>query len=118
MRVSSEQLDELIESLVYVEDPRVQGRCRHTLLNILVMSICAILSGAESCQEIAIYSCQKEGWLRKFLDLGNGLPSHDTFARVLSLIDPLQVESVFSQWGSDGDGRCRFKCQRSDQANP
>lgn len=98
MRINENQLEELMESLAFVEDPRVQGRSSHLLLDILVISICATLCGAESCMEMQIFAEQKADWLKRFLELPNGIPSHDTIARVLSLIDPLQVEAAFRGW--------------------
>lgn len=98
MKINRDQLDDLIVSLAYVEDPRVQGRSSHLLIDILVISICATLCGAESCLEMQFFAEQKEGWLRKFIELPNGIPSHDTLARVLSLLDPLQLEAAFRNW--------------------
>jgi predicted transposase YbfD/YdcC len=98
MRIEQDQLDELMASLAFVEDPRVEKRSRHLLIDILVITICATLCGAETCTEIEIFAEQKEEWLRRFLALPNGIPSHDTFGRVLSLLDPLQVEAAFRHW--------------------
>jgi len=79
-------------------DPRVVGRCRHSLVDIVVISICALLCGAESWVDIEQFGNEKKNWLKKFLSLQNGIPSHDTFARVFSLLKPEAFETLFFQW--------------------
>ena len=90
--------EELIECLKFVDDPRVVGRSKHLLIDILVISICAVLCGAEGVFDIEEFALEKEIWLRKFLLLPSGIPSHDTIARVLSLVDPLGLEIAFHDW--------------------
>ena len=65
---------------------------------ILFMSICAVTCGADSWQEIADYARSKLDWLKTFLTLPGGIPSHDTFRRVFCLIDPLAFQQCFSAW--------------------
>lgn len=91
-------LEELKECLGLVEDPRVVGRTQHNFIDIVVLSVCAMLCGAEGCTEIESFGEQKEEWLRQYLELPNGIPSHDTIGRVLSLIEPEQFEVAFSEW--------------------
>lgn len=91
-------VEELMECFSYVEDPRVQGRSKHLFIDILVISVCATLCGAEACTEIELFARQKEEWLKRFLELPCGIPSHDTISRVLSLVDPLQMEAAFRNW--------------------
>lgn len=83
-----------------IEDPRVGGRCSHSLLDVVVITFCALLSGAESCTEIADYGVQRFDWLKRHLELKNGIPSHDTFLRVLSFVDPHEFEEAFLVWAS------------------
>jgi hypothetical protein len=97
-RLSKDSLDELIMCFRSVDDPRVQGRSKHLFVDIIVLSICAILCGAEGISEIEEFGLQKEPWLRRYLKLPNGIPSHDTIARVLSLVDPAAMELAFSDW--------------------
>lgn len=97
-KLSTDQLHELMECLQFVEDPRVQGRSKHLLIDILVLSVCAVLCGAEGVLEIEVFGEEKEDWLKQFLKLPNGIPSHDTIARVLSLVDPVQTEIAFGEW--------------------
>lgn len=91
-------MDELMESFAFVEDPRVQGRSKHLFIDIIVITICAMLCGAETCTEIELFGIQKEDWLRKYLELPHGIPSHDTIGRVLALVDPTQMEAAFQSW--------------------
>jgi predicted transposase YbfD/YdcC len=81
-----------------VEDPRLDRKKQHSLLDIMAISICAAIAGADSWTEIADFGRAKEDWLRTFLKLPNGIPSHDTFGRVFSLLDPGQFEEAFREW--------------------
>ena len=96
----TDQLDELIFSLKNVRDPRVAGRTRHLLIDILVLTVVAVLCGAEGVTEIEDFGHQKEKFLRKHLELPGGIPSHDTITRVLSIINPESFESAFASWVS------------------
>ena len=78
-----------------IGDPRVVGRTRHQLTDILFIAVCGILCGASSFIEIEEFAEDKEEWLKKFLTLENGIPSHDTFARVLSILDIKTFEAAF-----------------------
>jgi len=79
-------------------DPRVEGRCEHRLLDIIIMAICAVLCGAEGWEDIEEFGQSKAEWLRPFVELANGVPSHDTFRRVLSLLDGQAFEERFMRW--------------------
>ena len=97
-KVSEEELSDLVHVLKEVEDPRVEGRCKHLLIDILIITVCAVLCRAESIAEIEEFGQVKFEWLSRFLDLPHGIPSHDPIARVLYLIDPEQLELLFNQW--------------------
>jgi predicted transposase YbfD/YdcC len=88
-------LDALIKELAAIEDPRCEWKVGHRLLDILTIAVCAVLGEAESFEDIALYGRCKEAWLRGFLALPNGIPSHDTFRRVLMLVDPDAFERSF-----------------------
>ncbi len=89
----------IIQHLSELEDPRADDeRKRHELLDIVVISILAVLSSADDWVSIAEFGRAKEDWLRKFLILPNGIPSHDTFRRVFSLLDPESFVEAFSKW--------------------
>jgi len=79
-------------------DPRVQGRCDHTLLDIILIAVCAVLCGAESWSEVEEFGQAKENWLRQYLELPAGIPSHDTFSRVFRLVDAAEFQHRFMTW--------------------
>jgi predicted transposase YbfD/YdcC len=81
-----------------IEDPRQAWKIQHTLNDILTITICGVICGADSWEEIESYGASKENWLRTFLGLKNGVPSADTFARVFSLIKPKDFERWFLEW--------------------
>ncbi len=77
---------------------RATRRCDHRLIDILVIAVCAVIACAESWEDIELYGRSKQAWLKTFLTLTNGIPSHDTFRRVFMLIDPDAFEACFAQW--------------------
>jgi len=70
----------------------------HALSDILVITICAVICGADEWTEIELFGKSKRKWFKTFLALPNGIPSHDTFGRVFSLLDPMQLEQCFQRW--------------------
>src|SRR5215212_10479479 len=91
-------LEALINTFAQLEDPRCDWRVEYKLLDILVIAVCAVLGEAESFEDIALYGRCKRDWLQRFLELRSGIPSHDTFRRVLMLIDPERFERGFLDW--------------------
>lgn len=81
-----------------IEDPRLERRKLHSLHDILTLSICASICGADGFVAIEEFGHAKYEWLRRFLDLPNGIPSHDTIGRVFALIETEQFERCFIQW--------------------
>jgi predicted transposase YbfD/YdcC len=79
-------------------DPRRKKRCKHKLSEIIAIAVCARLTGAEHFTEIEDFAREREQWLREFLVLEGGLPSHDTFRRVFCLIDQKYFERLFQRW--------------------
>ncbi len=92
---STHSLQSIFES---IEDPRVERTKRHQLLDIILIAILGVLCGAEGWVEIETFGKTKEAWLNTFLELPNGIPSHDTFGRVFARIDPKQFEECFLDW--------------------
>jgi len=99
----------LKSNLESVDDPRVLARSQHNLIDVLVITILAIICHAESWIEIENFGNAKERWLRKFLTLPNGIPSHDTFSRIFSLIEPAELEVAFMSWVELIRARYNFK---------
>lgn len=88
----------LLAQVERVPDPRVKRKPRHLLTDILVLSICGVLSGCEGCVEIAEYGRRKEEFFRTILELPHGIPSHDTFNRVLALLKPQALQECLIGW--------------------
>jgi len=84
----------------HVEDPRRDLTNLHRLDDILLIGIISVICGANTWNEMQQYALEKEDFLRTFLELPNGIPSHDTFNRVFSAIDSEQFECCFIQWVS------------------
>jgi predicted transposase YbfD/YdcC len=81
-----------------LQDPR-NTRCRlHHLCDMIAIALCAVICGAESWEDVAEYGRQKEAWLKTFLRLPNGIPSHDTFNRVFRLLKPKPFQACFRSW--------------------
>jgi predicted transposase YbfD/YdcC len=88
----------LIDHFVLVQDPRINRTRKHKLIDIIVMTICGLICKSETWTDIADYAESNEEWFRKFLELPGGVPSHDTFGRVFSLIDPKEFQKAFYEW--------------------
>jgi predicted transposase YbfD/YdcC len=80
-----------------IHDPRGPN-VLHSLFDILAIAICAVICGADGWVEVAQFGQQKHSWLRQFLWLPNGIPSHDTFGRVFSKLDPDEFQASFASW--------------------
>lgn len=87
-----------IEFFTDLKDPRID-RCKdHLLADIIFITVAAVICGAETWNDIENYGKSKQDWLRKYLKLPNGIPSHDTFNRLFTLLDPKELESSFLKW--------------------
>lgn len=95
---NKENLGSIFACFGNLKDPRVVGRTDHNLLEIIVVSVCAIISGARCWTEIRAFGLEKYTWLKKFLTLKNGIPSHQTLSRVFSLIPAEQFQACFIAW--------------------
>lgn len=88
----------VIKHFSCIEDPRIDRNKKHKLSEIIVVSLCSILCGINTIDGIAEFGKNKLHWLKEFLDLENGIPSHDTIGRVFSLIDPDVFQECFIAW--------------------
>jgi predicted transposase YbfD/YdcC len=93
-------MDNPLKHFADLRDPRVERTREHLLEEILLISIAAILSGANGWNEIEDYAHSKHAWFKSFLTLPSGIPSHDTFNRVFSALDPEELEKGFVAWVS------------------
>jgi hypothetical protein len=81
-----------------IADPRVSRSRLHPLSSMLVLSLCAVVCGANSFVEIELFGKSREKWLRSFLDFPNGIPSHDTLGRVFAMLNSKQLQRAFVEW--------------------
>lgn len=81
-----------------LEDPRLDRKKRHSLLDLIAITVCAVIAGADAWTDVEEFGKAKEAWLRTFLKLPNGIPSHDTFGRFFSLLDPVAFQECFIGW--------------------
>jgi predicted transposase YbfD/YdcC len=88
----------LFDRVEEIKDPRVERTKLHSLKDILVMAVCATICGADNWEEIAEFGESKREWFATFLELENGIPSHDTFRRVFILLDNIELKSLFVEW--------------------
>jgi predicted transposase YbfD/YdcC len=90
----------MVDHFSIIEDPRMDRCKKHELLPILVMTMCSVICNCDTWSEIELFCKERIDWFKKFFDLPNGVPSHDTFARVFSLINPDQFQLAFISWVS------------------
>lgn len=81
-----------------VQDPRVERTKCHRLFDLLVIALLGVICGADSWTEIELFGKAKHDWLKTFLELPNGIPSHDTFGRVFARLKPEELERCFQKW--------------------
>ena len=91
----------LVSYFSSMEDPRVARTRRHNFIDIIAMTISAVICGCDDWYEIELFARTKEAWFRGFLELPNGIPSHDTFNRVFAAINPKALQDCFSHWIQD-----------------
>jgi len=88
----------LVEHFSSITDPRIDRTKRHKLIDILVIAICATICGADGWEEFELFGQAKQQWFESFLELPHGIPSDDTFRRVLCRIAPSQFQQCFLEW--------------------
>jgi hypothetical protein len=92
------RLEQFIACFEGLKDPRTGNAALHDLHELLMIALCTVLSGGEGATDMARFAAAKEPFLRGFLKLENGLPSHDTFSRLFRLVDPEQFRAVFQRF--------------------
>jgi len=91
-------LDQFIACFEGLEDPRTGNAGLHDFYELLVIALCTVLSGGQGATHMAEFAAAKEPFLRGFLKLEHGIPSHDTFSRLLRLLDPTQFRAAFQRF--------------------
>src|SRR3954451_5152120 len=84
-----------------LQDPRVERTRKHPLINVVFMTVCGVLSGANSIAAIHEFAIDRRNWLARYLDLSSGISSEDTFGRVLARLDPAVFEKCLLGWIRD-----------------
>lgn len=97
-KIEDEDVISVSEFFKELEDPRCHINCKHLLVDIIVICICAIVSGADGPLAIGVWAESKKGWLKKVLELPHGIPSHDTIGRVLATLKPSAFQACFEKW--------------------
>ena len=90
----------ILEYFAKVPDPRIDRARLHPLASVLVLSICAVICGANSFVSIEHFGTARQAWLKTFLDLPHGIPSHDTIGRIFGMLDPKALEQAFCDWAT------------------
>src|SRR5215212_223574 len=88
----------LVESLSEIVDPRIERTKRHLLSDILTLAVLAVIAGAEGWEDIEDFGDSKYEWLKQYLPLENGIPSHDTISRVFRSLKPGEFNAALLQW--------------------
>jgi predicted transposase YbfD/YdcC len=97
-KLSQVSLETLIECFADLPDPRIERCKRHKLIDIVVIGLCAVICGGEGPTDMETFGETKAEWLQQFLELPFGIPSHDTFGRVLSILAPREFERCLLNW--------------------
>ena len=92
------EFEGLIRSFQDLPDPRSERNQEHRFLSIVMIAVCGAISGADNWVDIEAYGKAKQAWLSNWLDLANGIPSHDTFGRVFRFINPEAFQARFLGW--------------------
>jgi DDE_Tnp_1-associated len=90
-----------------LDDPRSGNAGRHDMLEMLVIAVCTLLTGGEDCTDMAEFAETKLDFLRGFLKLEHGAPSHDTFGRLFRRLDPEQFRACFQRFMARFAEACR-----------
>jgi hypothetical protein len=91
-------LQSLVDCFQDIEDPRIERTRHHQLTDILVLAVLAVMSGADSWEDIEDYAVERLTWLRQIIPLKNGVPSHDTISRVFRALKPSVFQDAFLKW--------------------
>ena len=100
-------MDQFAASWEGLEDPRTGNAGLHDFHELLMIALCTVLCGGQSAVDMGLFVRAKEPFLRGFLTLANGLPSHDTFSRLFRLLDPTQFQTAFQRFMAGFAAQCQ-----------
>jgi len=98
MEILKKNICGITEHLEIINDPRIGSNRRHQIIDIIALTICAVIAGNDTWEEVEEYGIDHEKWLKRFLNLPGGVPSHDTIRRLFIRLDPSQLEQAFREW--------------------
>ena len=115
LEVIETEVESIRDYFKSLEDPRSTINRKHLLGDLIVISICAVIAGADGPKAIGVWALSNQAWLSQHLELPNGVPSHDTIGRLLALLRPKAFQRCFQKWidtlteadASGGTGRVR-----------
>ncbi|PHM68749.1 hypothetical protein Xekj_03135 [Xenorhabdus sp. KJ12.1] len=94
-------LTPLLQRVESLSDPRQQSKCSHLLSEVVFMTLCAMTCGFNTWDEIALFSQERESWFKRWLTLPNGIPAHDTFNRIFTILPPETLQHLYQDWIND-----------------
>lgn len=100
-------MEEILKSIEFIEDIQQQAKVRHKLLDVVVIVLFAKLANADDWEEMEAFAECHEDFLKQYIDLENGVPSHDTLQRVMGNINPQHLQNLYAKWNemlSTGEG--------------
>ena len=101
LKYEEQLLDKIIslaDAFLVIHDPRIDRTKKHKLVDILIIALCATVCGVEGWEEIEIFAEERQDWFKGFLELPNGIPSHDTIYRLFSRLDPKELNAALIRW--------------------
>ena len=104
----TQSMNGIFTTFANLTDPRLERTRHHELFDIVVVAVCATIAGSDSWADIERFGDERLEWLRTFLRLENGIPSHDTFGRVFSRLDPAKLSACIVQWLETGGHQLNF----------
>ena len=96
--IADREVRGIVKHFAKLPDPRSHVNRLHRLTDVIVISVCGVLAGADGPDAIAVWAKAREEWLKKYLELPHGIPSHDTIGRVLEALKPMAFQQCFAAW--------------------